>query len=324
VRNSRSSFMIPVIAPLAWTLIAGLTIVTRPETTLPVWVASHVSLSADMEAGCPSCPDHVPVRINGSDGAVDEPPHADTVASRPATKETTKMRIRAGIVLVPVQIVPPRIGFDRRRCRERRLRNPEKLRPTLEVSSPRPQANGGFARTIDRRSRDKGRRGLYENRIHSDNCRIAGSRVRKLRSGTPCEEVENGRNGGGSAGSEAGGRLDVVRSRPKGAPGVRVADLWGNHSKGSFGAYFKLPAGFAVPLHTHTHDMKVIFVSGTYIQQPEGKPEFRLGPGSYMMQPGGTYRHTTSCDKGSECVFFVEGSGAFDLKLVETTKPSGK
>jgi quercetin dioxygenase-like cupin family protein len=111
---------------------------------------------------------------------------------------------------------------------------------------------------------------------------------------------------------------------PKGAPGVRVADLWGNHSKGSFGAYFKLPAGFAVPLHTHTHDMKVIFVSGTYIQQPEGKPEFRLGPGSYMMQPGGTYRHTTSCDKGSECVFFVEGSGAFDLKLVETTKPSGK
>jgi quercetin dioxygenase-like cupin family protein len=111
---------------------------------------------------------------------------------------------------------------------------------------------------------------------------------------------------------------------PKGAPGVRVADLWGNHSKGSFGAYFKLPAGFAVPLHTHTHDMKVIFVSGTYIQQPEGKPEFRLGPGSYMMQPGGTYRHTTSCDKGSECVFFVEGSGAFDLKLVETAKPSGK
>jgi anti-sigma factor ChrR (cupin superfamily) len=111
---------------------------------------------------------------------------------------------------------------------------------------------------------------------------------------------------------------------PAGAPGVKVADLWGNHAKGAFGAYFKLPAGFAVPLHTHTHDMKVIFVSGTYVQAPEGKPEFRLGPGSYMMQPGGNYRHTTSCDKASECLFFVESNGPFDLRVAETPKPVAK
>lgn len=108
---------------------------------------------------------------------------------------------------------------------------------------------------------------------------------------------------------------------PKGAPGVKIADLWGNHAKGSFGAYVKLPAGFTTPLHTHTYAMKVIFLSGTYIQAPEGKPEVRLGPGSYMMQPGGNYRHTTSCDKASECVFFVESSGPFDLKPVEAAKP---
>jgi len=111
---------------------------------------------------------------------------------------------------------------------------------------------------------------------------------------------------------------------PKGAPGVKVADLWGDHTKGAFGAYLKLPAGFAVPLHTHTHAMKVIFLSGTYIQAPEGKPEVRLGPGSYMMQPGGNYRHTTSCDKASDCVFFVESSGAFDLKVVEAPKAPAK
>ena len=111
---------------------------------------------------------------------------------------------------------------------------------------------------------------------------------------------------------------------PKGAPGVKVADLWGDHTKGAFGAFFKLPAGFSVPLHTHTHDIKVVFVSGTYIQAPEGKPEFRLGPGSYFMQPGGNYRHTTSCDQASDCVFFVESNGAFDLKLVETPKAPAK
>ena len=84
---------------------------------------------------------------------------------------------------------------------------------------------------------------------------------------------------------------------PKGAPGVQIADLWGDHAKGAFGAFLKLPAGFAAPLHTHTHAMKVVFLSGTYIQAPEGKSAVRLGPGSYMMQPGGNYRHTTSCDK---------------------------
>jgi len=109
---------------------------------------------------------------------------------------------------------------------------------------------------------------------------------------------------------------------PKGAPGVKVADLWGNHATGPYGALFKLPAGFAVPLHTHTYDMKVVIVSGTYIQVPDGKPEFRIGPGSYFMQPGGNYRHTTACDKASECVFFVESRGKFDLKVVDAGKPA--
>jgi hypothetical protein len=111
---------------------------------------------------------------------------------------------------------------------------------------------------------------------------------------------------------------------PNGAPGVKVANLWGDHAKGAFGAFFKLPAGFAAPLHTHTHAMKVVFLSGTYVQAPEGKPEVRLGSGSYMMQPGGNYRHTTSCDKAAECLFFVESNGKFDLKPVEGGKAPAK
>lgn len=108
---------------------------------------------------------------------------------------------------------------------------------------------------------------------------------------------------------------------PVGAPGVKVADLWGNHASGAFGAFFELPPGFAAPLHTHTHDMKLITVSGTYIQGPEGQPEFKLGPGSYLLQPGGNYRHTTRCDTASACVFFVESDGAFDLKSATAGAP---
>jgi anti-sigma factor ChrR (cupin superfamily) len=107
---------------------------------------------------------------------------------------------------------------------------------------------------------------------------------------------------------------------PRAAPGVKVADLWGDHSKGPFGAMFKLPAGFAVPLHTHTHDMRLVIISGTYIQGPEGKTEFVLGPGSALKQPGGNYKHTTRCDKSSDCVFFVESNGPFDLLPVDAVK----
>ncbi|HKD11602.1 MAG TPA: DUF4437 domain-containing protein [Thermoanaerobaculia bacterium] len=116
---------------------------------------------------------------------------------------------------------------------------------------------------------------------------------------------------------------------PKGAPGVEIADLWGNHARGGFGALIKLPAGFTAPLHTHTSDYRVVIISGTYVQTPEGKPEFRLGPGSYFLQPGGSYRHVTSCDPASECVFFLQSGGKFDLELVdapaqeEPTRKSG-
>ena len=111
---------------------------------------------------------------------------------------------------------------------------------------------------------------------------------------------------------------------PAGAPGVKIADLWGNHATGAYGALIKFPGGFSVPLHTHTNTMKIVVVSGTFIHGPEGKPEVRLGPGSYMLQPGGNYRHTTACDKASECLFFAESNGKFDLKPADGGKAPAK
>jgi quercetin dioxygenase-like cupin family protein len=108
------------------------------------------------------------------------------------------------------------------------------------------------------------------------------------------------------------------------APGVKIADLWGDHTKGAFGALTKFPAGWSAPLHTHTHDMHIVVLSGTFIHTPEGKAEVRLGPGSYLMQPGGSYRHTTACDKASECEIFTESKGKFDIKPVEEGKAPEK
>ena len=113
---------------------------------------------------------------------------------------------------------------------------------------------------------------------------------------------------------------------PEGAPGVKIADTWGNHAKGAFGAFIKFPAGFAAPFHRHANDFRIVVVSGTFIQGREGgAPEFRLGPGSYLLQPGGKYWHTTGCDQASECLVFVQSKGAFDLIPKEAAKaPAAK
>jgi anti-sigma factor ChrR (cupin superfamily) len=104
---------------------------------------------------------------------------------------------------------------------------------------------------------------------------------------------------------------------PTGAPGVKIADLWGDHTKGAFGAMVQFPAGFSTPMHTHTNAFRIVIVSGTFLQTPEGKSEVRLGPGSYLYQPGGSYKHVTGCDKASDCVFLTESTGKFDLIPVE-------
>jgi quercetin dioxygenase-like cupin family protein len=107
---------------------------------------------------------------------------------------------------------------------------------------------------------------------------------------------------------------------PKGAPGVKIADLWGDHTKGAYGALLIFPAGFEAPLHTHTDAIHIVVLSGTYIQTPDGKPADRMGPGTYVYQPGGNYRHVSACDKASECKLFIESTGKFDLLPVQSGK----
>ena len=111
---------------------------------------------------------------------------------------------------------------------------------------------------------------------------------------------------------------------PTGAPGVKIADVSGNHAKGAFAAFIKFPNGFNTPLHTHTADMKITVISGTFTQTPEGKSQVKLGPGSYFLQPGVTYKHVTGCEGASGCEIFLESNGKFDLKPAEAGKTPAK
>jgi len=106
-------------------------------------------------------------------------------------------------------------------------------------------------------------------------------------------------------------------------PGPMMAVITGDPEKGAYTAMEKFPAGFSAPLHTHTATHKIVVISGTWIHGEPGKADARLGPGSYLVQPSGM-KHTTACDAASECVFFIESSAKFDLKLVEEKKTAEK
>ena len=110
---------------------------------------------------------------------------------------------------------------------------------------------------------------------------------------------------------------------PDGPPGVVQALLWGDSTKGAYGAISKFPAGWSAPLHTHPSNHKLVVISGTWIHGEPGKPDVKLGPGSYLFQPAGQ-KHTSGCDAASECVGFLESSGKFGIKFVEEKKAPAK
>jgi len=106
---------------------------------------------------------------------------------------------------------------------------------------------------------------------------------------------------------------DAIKWEPGPLKGVQVAKLWGDWMKGGpYGVFVKFDAGLMNPLHKHTHDLKIAVISGTFVHQPDGGAETRLGPGSYLMQAGGKY-HVSGCAAGADCEFFMTSSDKFDL-----------
>ena len=102
-------------------------------------------------------------------------------------------------------------------------------------------------------------------------------------------------------------------------PGVKIAKLWGDMDKGAHGCLVKCDPGSNHPLHYHTNDVKAVVLSGTWWYTPEGGSETKMGPGSYLLIPGGV-RHASGSTADGECTIFQEGSAKFDLIPISEKK----
>ena len=113
---------------------------------------------------------------------------------------------------------------------------------------------------------------------------------------------------------------DIKWSEMKGGPpGLMYSNLWGDITKGAYGTLVKHPAGSVHPLHTHSADVKLVVLSGTFLYTPEGGTEVQLGPGSYLMVPGGL-RHSSGTSADGPCEVLQISSAKFDLIPVEEAK----
>jgi len=98
--------------------------------------------------------------------------------------------------------------------------------------------------------------------------------------------------------------------------GLWVAPLWGDPSKGAYGALKKVPGGTDFGWHTHSNDQKVVAISGAIDLTLEGGSPQELTSGSYVSIPGGT-KHHSACKAGADCVFFEQQPGKSDLLPVK-------
>ena len=94
-------------------------------------------------------------------------------------------------------------------------------------------------------------------------------------------------------------------------PGVKMAVVQGDASKGPHHAFVKLPAGFSAPLHHHSADHYATVLSGTVVFTVDGQ-DHRLPAGSYFSFTGKKI-HMTKCEAGSDCVIYNDVRGKWDV-----------
>ena len=76
-----------------------------------------------------------------------------------------------------------------------------------------------------------------------------------------------------------------VKWMPGPVPGVSIAPVEGDMTKGPSHFFLKYDAGFAAPVHYHSPDHYVTVVSGTLVLTMDGK-EHVLAPGSFCAMTG--------------------------------------
>jgi mannose-6-phosphate isomerase-like protein (cupin superfamily) len=106
---------------------------------------------------------------------------------------------------------------------------------------------------------------------------------------------------------------DQVKWTDADIPGVKIAAVQGDPSKGASHFMLQYPAGFVSPEHHHSADHFVTVVSGTLVMTADGA-DSKMGPGSFFAftkkKP-----HIAKCEGSAPCVMSIDARGKWDVVL---------
>ncbi|HEY3271380.1 MAG TPA: DUF4437 domain-containing protein [Geothrix sp.] len=112
----------------------------------------------------------------------------------------------------------------------------------------------------------------------------------------------------GKAVALAADKLSWEELSPK-RPGVLVSDIQGHHASGAWRGFLKFPVGSTSDVHTHSSDLRLVVVSGTFRYGSNPGHEQPFGPGSYVFIPA-NHPHSNSQPDGA--VVYIEQPGKYD------------
>lgn len=100
--------------------------------------------------------------------------------------------------------------------------------------------------------------------------------------------------------------------------GAQIAVLRGDLGKGDSEIILKIPAGYKVPVHTHTSSETYIWISGAFaLISDKGEKTFYNGP-AYISFPGNAPPHGLECGQKQECIFYLRYARPFDIIYPDT------
>lgn len=99
----------------------------------------------------------------------------------------------------------------------------------------------------------------------------------------------------------------------KGA-GVMIATVSGDYTQSAWAGFIRFPAGSKSGVHTHSSDLKMVVVSGTFHYGNTPETEKSYGLGSYVFIPA-NLPHSNSQPEG--VLLYCEQPGKFDSKPVK-------
>ena len=102
-----------------------------------------------------------------------------------------------------------------------------------------------------------------------------------------------------------------LKWEPTARPDTARMNVVGDSTKGPFIFFSRYDAGWELPLHFHTNDLRGVILSGTFVIHVSGLPAKELPAGSYFFVPGKT-QHTDRCAPGPPCVVYFSGDAPLD------------